>query len=60
MRAIKIISAALLFAAVAALTGPAIANAREHILGADNGTSTQREHILGADTDVSTQREHIL
>lgn len=46
MRAIKVIAAALLFAAVAALTGPAIGDAREHILGSDAGTSTKREHIL--------------
>lgn len=45
MRAFKIIAAALLFAAVAALTGPAISDAREHILGADADTQ-KREHIL--------------
>ncbi|WP_156212732.1 hypothetical protein [Lentzea aerocolonigenes] len=46
MRAFKIIAAALLFAAVAALTGPAIGEAREHILGADVDTNAKREHIL--------------
>ena len=44
MRAFKIVAAAMLFAAVAALTSPAIGQAREHILGAD--VETQREHIL--------------
>jgi hypothetical protein len=44
VRAFKIVAAALLFAAVAALTGPAVGTAREHILGAD--VETQREHIL--------------
>lgn len=44
MRAFKIVAAALLVAAVAALTGPAIGDDREHILGAD--VETQREHIL--------------
>jgi hypothetical protein len=48
MRAFKIVAAALLVAAVAALTGPAISDAREHILGADADVSTSaiREHIL--------------
>ncbi|MDT7790043.1 MAG: hypothetical protein QOF58_8462 [Pseudonocardiales bacterium] len=46
MRAFKIIAAALLFAAVAALTGPAIGEAREHILGADVDSNAKREHIL--------------
>lgn len=45
MRVFKIVAAALLFAAVAALAGP--------------GTG-DREHILGADADVSAKREHIL
>ncbi|MEU0880625.1 hypothetical protein ABZ345_18635 [Lentzea sp. NPDC005914] len=49
MRAFKIVTAALLVAAVAALTGPPISDAREHILGADSAdvsTSAIREHIL--------------
>jgi hypothetical protein len=46
MRAFKIVAAALLFAAVAALTGPGIGDDREHILGADADTSALREHIL--------------
>ncbi|MEV6241524.1 hypothetical protein [Lentzea sp. NPDC051838] len=44
MRAFKIIAAALLVAAVAALTGPAAGQDREHILGSE--VETLREHIL--------------
>ena len=48
MRAFKIVSAALLFAALAVTTVgvPGIGDTREHILGADADISTKREHIL--------------
>jgi hypothetical protein len=55
MRAIKIVAAALLMAAVAS-SAPGIGTDREHILGAD--ISPAREHIMGG--DAGTMREHIL
>lgn len=46
MRAFKIVAAAaLLVAAVAALTGPGTGD-REHIMGAEGDASVLREHIL--------------
>lgn len=55
MRTFKIVAAAMLFAAVAAVASPAVGQAREHILGADG---VDREHILSG--DAGTLREHIL
>lgn len=43
MRAFKIVAAALLFAAVAALAGPGTSD-REHIMSVDS--TNAREHIL--------------
>ena len=46
MRAFKLVAAAaLLVAAVAALTGPGTGD-REHIMGAEGDASVLREHIL--------------
>ena len=58
MRTFKIVTAAMLFAAVAAIASPAIGQAREHILGADGDASVDREHLLSG--DAGTLREHIL